>query len=57
MDVESLVCKSQRGSHAGEAAADDDAGLVDLQGASFQRLQFPGPADGHLHEIRRLLRG
>ena len=57
MDVESLVGERQRGGHAAQSAADDDAGLVHRQRAAFEGPERARPGDGHFHEFNRLFGG
>ena len=57
MDAESLVGERERGGHAAQAAADDDAGLVHRERAALERPERAGAGDGHFDEFNRLLGG
>ena len=43
MDLETLIGQRQRRGHAAQAAADDDARLIDRERAAFQRRQQCAP--------------
>src|SRR5208282_6825946 len=57
MDIESLVGERQRGGHAAQSAADDDAGLVHRERAAFQRRKRARPGDRHFDEFNRFFGG
>ena len=57
MHAESLVGQRQRGGHAAQAAADDDAGLVHRERAAFEGPERARPGDGHFHQFNRLFGG